>query len=251
MALIEEYKSQNTWRHWESYLDKLPIKKDEVVLDLGCGPGYVTHLLAQRAGKVIGIDLNAELLNEAQRSYQGDTIQFITADIKDLTKLNLPPVDGIWTSFAAAYLPDFSPVLKNWLNLLKPNGWIAIVEMSDLFAHKPLEATIEDTFKAFYKRQLANNVYDFEMGGKVRQILLQEGVTIELDENKEDEELVFNGPADKQILTAWENRLNRMVALQDFFGKDRFQSAKSQFLNCLGSKEHYCEAEIKFIIGRK
>lgn len=251
MTLLEDYKNQNKWRHWNTYLDKLPIKSNEIILDLGCGLGYVTNLLSQKAGKVIGIDINAELLNEAQKSYQGENIQFITADIRDLTKVNLPLIDGIWTSFSASYFPTFSPTLKSWLNILKPDGWIAIVEMNDLFAHKPLEVSIQNTFKAYYKRQLTNNVYDFEMGNKIKDFLLKEGVAIELEENKVDDELTFNGPADEPILKAWENRLNRMVALQDFFGNEQFQHAKSQFLSCLGSKEHYCETEIKLIIGRK
>jgi ubiquinone/menaquinone biosynthesis C-methylase UbiE len=251
MALIDDYKNQITWRHWESYLDKLPIKSNDVVVDLGCGLGYVTNLLSQKAGKVIGIDISTELLKEAQQSYQRQNIQFIRADIKDLTELNLAPVDGIWTSFTVAYLPHFSPILKSWLNMLRPNGWIAIVEVNDLFAHKPLEEDIQNAFRAFYKRQLTNKAYDFEMGKKIRPFLLKEGVTIEWEENKEDEELVFNGPADKPILSAWENRFNRMVSLQDFFGEDQFQKVKNQFLNCLASKEHYCETEIKFVIGRK
>jgi ubiquinone/menaquinone biosynthesis C-methylase UbiE len=250
MTLIEDYKNQNIWRQGDSYISRLPITDNEVILDLGCGVGDVTYLLSQKARKVIGIDMNVELLNEAQQLYQGENIQFISADLKDLTKLNLPLVEGIWTSFTTAYLPNFSPTLKSWLNILKPNGWIAIIEMNDLFAHKPLEADIESTFKAYYKRQLTNNIYDFEMGGKIKHFLSNEGVKIELEENKEDKELVFNGRADKQILTAWENRFNRMVALQDFFG-EKFQNAKNQFLYCLASKEHYCEAEIKFIIGRK
>lgn len=251
MALIDDYKNQITWRHWESYLDKLPIKSNDVVLDLGCGLGHVTNLPSQKAGKVIGIDMNIELLREAQQSYQGENIQFIQADIKDLTKLNFAPIDGIWTSFTVAYLPDFSLILKSWLNILRPNGWIAIVEVNDLFAHKPLEENIQTSFRAFYKRQLTNKAYDFEMGKKIRPFLLKEGLTIEWDENKEDGELVFNGPADTPILKAWENRFNRMVALQDFFGEDQFQKVKSQFLYCLGSKGHYCETEIKFVIGRK
>ena len=41
---------------------------------------------------------------------------------------------GIGT--VTAYFPDLNPLLNNWLNLLKSDGWIAIVEMKVLAKNK-------------------------------------------------------------------------------------------------------------------
>jgi 2-polyprenyl-3-methyl-5-hydroxy-6-metoxy-1,4-benzoquinol methylase len=77
MTLTEEYKNQNTWRNWETYIECLPIGGSETILDLGCSNGFVTKLLAQRASQVIGIDMNADLLNEACTENGMHNIQYI------------------------------------------------------------------------------------------------------------------------------------------------------------------------------
>ncbi|MFD3003869.1 hypothetical protein ACFS7Z_26170, partial [Pontibacter toksunensis] len=82
-------------------------------------------------------------------------------------------------------------------------------------------------------------------------VMIHAGLKIESEEVKKDRELAFDGPADEEVLTAWENRLDRMIALQQFFGKEEFSNVKTQFLNMLGSADHQCETEINFFIGRK
>ncbi|MGO3725704.1 class I SAM-dependent methyltransferase, partial [Staphylococcus carnosus] len=57
------------------------------VLDVGCGPGEVTGLLAALvgdSGKVIGIDTNTQLLNLAKQNHSGENIEYREADIYDL-----------------------------------------------------------------------------------------------------------------------------------------------------------------------
>lgn len=251
MTLTEEYKNQSTWRNWDSYIESLPIDSSDTILDLACSTGVVTNLLAKRAIQVIGIDINADLINAAKTTSNSSNIQYINADLKSLKDIKLPLVDGIWTSFTVAYFPEFSPILDTWLHLLKPNGWIAIVEISDLFAHSPLSENTQKTFKKYYERQRINYIYDFEMGSRVKEFLVNKGLKIILEKNKTDKELAFNGPADKQIVTAWENRLNRMVALQDFFGSDIFPDIKKEFLESMTSDKHSCKTEVKFLIARK
>lgn len=53
MDLLREYKNQNTWRGWERYLEKLPLKDNQIVYDLGCSIGSVSKLISQKAKAVI------------------------------------------------------------------------------------------------------------------------------------------------------------------------------------------------------
>jgi len=55
-------------------IDLLDLKKDEKVLDLFCGLGNFTLPLAQRAGSVIGIEGNQELVNKAKRNAELNNI---------------------------------------------------------------------------------------------------------------------------------------------------------------------------------
>ncbi len=247
--ISHEYKRQSDWRNWNTYINKLPILPSDLILDLGCGTGEVSVLLAERASRVIGIDFNKDIIEFATQENIRPNIQYLCTDLHQVNEVSLPLADGIWSSFAAAYFPNFISVLKNWIALLKPKGWIALVEINDLFAHQPLDADIHKMFKSYYERQ--KNVYDFRMGGKLKDLMIKLGLTIELEAIKKDRELAFDGPAEEGIVTAWENRLDRMVSLQQFFGKKKFSSIKMQFLNMLRSANHKSETEINFLIGRK
>lgn len=251
MTLKEEYKKQNMWRNWPAYLQKIPLVSGETILDLGCGLGYVTKLMADKALHVIGIDSNAELLAEATTLNNASNIRYVQEDLRRINPQDLPLADGIWTSFTVAYFPDFVPILQQWLALLKPTGWIAIVEISDLFAHYPIRSTNRDILRNYYDQQRRAGIYDFEMGSKVKDIVVNEGLSITHEENMSDKELSFNGPADEQIVLAWETRLNRMVGFQNQFDKDTYPAFKREFLASLLDAEHVCTTEVKFIIARK
>jgi trans-aconitate methyltransferase len=150
MSLADEYKRQARWRDWEAVLRLLPLRAGERVLDLGCALGDQSAMLAARGAQVVGVDANAELLAQAdRRAIPG--ANFVQADAADVSGLGLDPVDGIWSSFTAAYFPDFGPVLASWLQLLRPGGWIALVEMDDLLGHEPLTQTSRLMVDAFYE----------------------------------------------------------------------------------------------------
>jgi hypothetical protein len=94
-------------------------------------------------------------------------------------------------------------------------------------------------------------VYDFKMGGKLHDYLIQAGLKIALAQIKKDKELAFDGPTEEEIVTAWQNRLDRMLALQQFFGRKRFAHAREQFLNLMRNADYTFGTQLNFIIGRK
>jgi SAM-dependent methyltransferase len=251
MTIAEEYTNQQSWRNWRSYLDMLPVNKKDIILDLGCGTGHVSSILAERSLNVIGIDVDTDLLDEAKKINSKENIGYVNGDLRKIHETKLPLADGIWASFVAAYFPDFSHLLKQWLKLLKPGGWIALVEVNDLFGHLPLSLGSREGFKRFYEVERSRNQYDYEMGSKLNSLLTDEQLSIINDEFKFDKELSFNGPADPQILTAWENRFDRIHALGEFFGKEKYPNIKFEFLESLTKEDHTCNALVRFVIARK
>jgi SAM-dependent methyltransferase len=251
MTLAEEYEKQNQWRNWPSYLNQIPIKETEIVLDMGCGAGYVTRLLAERSFQAIGVDNNQELRRIAKDNNYLSNASFINSDLSEINLTAIPVADGIWSSFTAAYFPDFQPVLSTWLQYLKPGGWIALIDINHLFGHHPLSNRTETLIKAHCKKLREQLTYDFEMGSKLNHYLAANGLTIIFEQNINNTELVFNGPAGNLVLTFWKGRFDRMTGFQNALGKSRFRQVKNEFIECIRDSAHRCDAIVKFIIAKK
>jgi 16S rRNA (adenine1518-N6/adenine1519-N6)-dimethyltransferase len=63
-------------------VDSANIQKDDIVLEVGCGTGSMTELLAEKAGRVIAVELDRNLSKIAEKQLE-DTkkVQLINADI--------------------------------------------------------------------------------------------------------------------------------------------------------------------------
>ena len=56
------------------------IKNDSKVLDIGCGIGALAYDIANKAGYVVGIDINEELIRIAKTKFPKKNIEYITGD---------------------------------------------------------------------------------------------------------------------------------------------------------------------------
>lgn len=63
----------------------LPLGPADRLLDIGCGNGVVTQLLAARCGFVLGVDFSAPLLEAARRTLGRENVAYRQADVRDLS----------------------------------------------------------------------------------------------------------------------------------------------------------------------
>ena len=61
-------------RTFGKLLDGLDIDQGEVVLDIGCGLGYSTAVIARLADAVVAVEEDAEMANEAQTILSGNGV---------------------------------------------------------------------------------------------------------------------------------------------------------------------------------
>jgi ubiquinone/menaquinone biosynthesis C-methylase UbiE len=241
MSLADEYQRQLAWRSWPRILSLLPAIDGQIVLDLGCGVGDQAVELAARGARVIGVDASEELLAVA-RSRKIANAEFRLGDLKALPDFD-DLVDGIWCSFATAYLPELCPILARWRRQIKSGGWIALTEIDGFFGHEPVELQTSEFFAEYATDALAQNRYDFHMGRKLRSHLEQAGFTILSELQVPDKELSFDGPADSEVVQAWLERLNRMKRLRDLCGS-AFEHVRDNFLGALTRSDHRSSAKV-------
>jgi 2-polyprenyl-3-methyl-5-hydroxy-6-metoxy-1,4-benzoquinol methylase len=103
------------------------------VLDLGCGVGDVSVLVARMVGEfgaVLGIDRAASSVETARRRAAAlgvRNVQFETAELDAFDSAEM--FDAVIGRFVLLYQPDPSAILRRFRNFLKPNGIIAFQEM--------------------------------------------------------------------------------------------------------------------------
>ncbi|HAI30114.1 MULTISPECIES: methyltransferase domain-containing protein [unclassified Thalassospira] len=99
------------------------------IVDLGCGPGSVTAVLADAYGagradgpSIVGVDSSDEMLETARKREEDITWQ--KADIADWQPDE--PVDLLFSNAALHWVPDHSKLFPRLLEHLRPGGMIAI-----------------------------------------------------------------------------------------------------------------------------
>ncbi len=112
----------------EALLHDLPPGRRRVVLDLGCGPGHTTAMLAGvfPGAEVIGIDSSAAFVAEAAATAPAGS----RFDVADVTGAALPgaPADLVYGRFLLVHLPDPRAALAGWAGQLRPGGVLVVEE---------------------------------------------------------------------------------------------------------------------------
>jgi len=239
VSLAEEYQRQYQWRPWPQIYAALPPLRHLTILDLGCAIGDQAADLSARGARVIGVDANEELVTAARSRVDG---QFIVGDLRKIA-VDVE-ADGIWSSFTAAYFPhDFVDVLRTWRSQLKPNGWIAVTEVDDLFGHEPVSERTRSLLGDFADDALRAGRYDSRMGRKLPAYLEDAGFSVNATFKCEESELSFGGAAEPDVIDAWRARFARMPRLRDLCGEE-FDAVRDDFLTCLSRNDHRSLASV-------
>lgn len=117
----------NDYSAFASYYEKIFERErlsPELVLDLGCGAGSLTAVMADRGYDMIGIDLSEEMLNIAKNENSRDNILYLCQDMREFELYGT--VDVIYSSFDCLnYITckrDLKKVFALADNYLNPGG---------------------------------------------------------------------------------------------------------------------------------
>jgi SAM-dependent methyltransferase len=110
-------------------LDRLGPMQGWTCLDLGCGPGGITDLLSARvgpAGRVIGLDMDAEFLEHA-RTNAAPNVEFRTGDAYS-SDLPSGTFDLVHMRFVASTAGNPEQLITEAARLARPGGIVALQE---------------------------------------------------------------------------------------------------------------------------
>ncbi|HSK74553.1 MAG TPA: class I SAM-dependent methyltransferase [Pyrinomonadaceae bacterium] len=123
--------TDETWNHNSHYhkflIEQLP-KQCRQILEIGCGTGKFSRLLAEHAEKVLAIDLSPQMIRLAQeRSKFYPNIDFVADDVMTY-QLPDNQFDCIATLTTLHHLPT-ELILRKIRNALKPDGVFVCLDL--------------------------------------------------------------------------------------------------------------------------
>jgi trans-aconitate 2-methyltransferase len=117
--------SQNQFNWAIELLEKLKLKGDESVLDIGCGDGKITALIAKALpnGKAVGVDSSAQMIKLAETSFISKATPNLSFQLMDARNLAFrEEFDIAFSNAALHWILDQKTVLLGVQRSLKPHG---------------------------------------------------------------------------------------------------------------------------------
>jgi trans-aconitate 2-methyltransferase len=109
---------------------KYLAKKPKIAVDLGCGPGFTTEMLATATNpsNAIGMDNSKDMLSFAKKRFP--QYQFIKQDITRIP-FQIKP-DIMYCRFLLSHLMEPESVINKWLTQLTENGILIVEELENI-----------------------------------------------------------------------------------------------------------------------
>jgi len=115
-------------------MPKLPNRNDLSVIDLGCGTGFFTNILASKYKNVIGVDLSKKML-EFAKSKSSHEIEWIEADAFHLP-FEDASIDLVYSNLMIQWCEPLGNLLDEITRVLKPGGLFIFSSLVDGTLHE-------------------------------------------------------------------------------------------------------------------
>ncbi len=129
-----------------------------LALDLGCGPGFTTGLIADtiQCGRVVGLDASEGFIRQAEQ----DASERVSFLVYDVTATPFPPgkADLIFCRLLLTHLKEPNEAVARWAAQLNPGGVLMIEETETIRTEHPVFARYAAIVEAMLAAQ-SNRLY--------------------------------------------------------------------------------------------
>ena len=135
----------------QSVLDRIGLSTGMSCLDLGCGPGEVMRLMAERVGptgRVVGIDVDDRLGTEMLSILHGsgyEQCSFVTGKVQGLEEIETGYFDLVFARLLLLHVEDPVLALHKMYSRVKPGGRIVVQDFyfPTMDSYPTIEALVE------------------------------------------------------------------------------------------------------------
>ncbi|MFO7962668.1 MAG: class I SAM-dependent methyltransferase [Desulfobacterales bacterium] len=114
-------------------VDELRLDRGQTVVEIGCGTGLNFSLLEGKIGsngKIIGIDLTKEMLEQARKRTIKEDLDNIDLVHTDAAEYEFPQgVNGIISTFAISLVPQYDTVIQKGSDVLVAGGRFVVLDL--------------------------------------------------------------------------------------------------------------------------
>jgi len=146
---LYDQKHAFVFEYGKGLIPLLQPQPGELILDLGCGTGHLTHTIAESGAQVIGIDSSASMIKTAQSTYP--QLEFLVADARDFSFAS--PFDAIFSNATLHWIPEAEQVARCIAAALKPGGRL-VVEFGGKGCVATITTAVQQSFRDLLHREV-------------------------------------------------------------------------------------------------
>lgn len=189
-------------------LSQWKFNGNESILDIGCGNGAITSVIADKYaknGSVMGVDLSQDMVNLAKQTFKAKNLSFRTMDAAHVPFVN--EFDLVSSFYCLHWVKDQQSAINGIFNSLKENGQTLLYIMTNpvnhdnFFSHLTKELAAMPKWSIYLKNY--QEPWNFQTKDNFKKILDKSGFkTLSLEH--EHKQFKFK---DQSGLNAWLNAI--------------------------------------------
>lgn len=178
---------------YQELIARIEAKKGrtESILDLGCGNGNVTCMLAEKTdAKLYGLDLSSNMIKEAQKRI-GDRAEFAIGDAEQLP-YEAEQFDVVICNASFHHYPNPVKVLREIKRVLKKDGMFILGD--------PTAPSLCLKILNWMLKYMNSGDYHIYTKKEITKLLMQEGFRVSMWKMTDVNKFIVNAMPDKSII---------------------------------------------------